>query len=231
MAVSPFYNTTSVSLFYYMAYNGVDRPRRLRELPARVDESPPQDTDAGGDGTASNVEGGMDVTERGDHAGVTGKYVNNGKPNGYTAITPFIVVDKPAEAIAFYETVFGARAKNVTALGDGDQRIIVHADIDFGDGYLQLGGPSPAYDLVLPPGDGKACYSLGIYVADVDRTVALAEAHGAAVREPATNFVSGDRYASILDPFGVRWSIMSRIEDIPEEESFRRVAEWSKNMM
>ena len=64
---------------------------------------------------------------------------------------------------------------------------------------------------------------------DVDHTLALAEANGAVVRHPATDFVSGDRYASILDPFGVRWSIMSRVEDIPEEESFRRVAEWSKS--
>ena len=175
------------------------------------------------------------MTERANHVhanatGVTGKYTTNGRPNGYTTLTPFIVVDRPAEAIAFYEKVFGAKAKNVTSFGDGEQRTIVHADIDFGNGYLQLGGPNPTYDLVLPPGEGKACCSLGIYVADVDRTLALAVENGAVVREPATNFVSGDRYASILDPFGIRWSIMTRIEDIPEDESFRRVEEWSKSM-
>jgi len=109
--------------------------------------------------------------------------------------------------------------------------VVVHADIDFGNGYLQLGAPNPTYRLVLPPGEGSACYSLGVYVPDVDRTLALAVANGATVREPATNFVSGDRYASILDPFGIRWTIMSRIEDISEEESIRRVAEWSKSMM
>jgi uncharacterized glyoxalase superfamily protein PhnB len=58
--------------------------------------------------------------------------------------------------------------------------------------------------------------------------VELAVEHGAVVREPAMDFVSGDRYASILDPFRVRWTIMSRIEDLSEEESFRRVSEWSK---
>jgi len=81
---------------------------------------------------------------------------------------------------------------------------------------------------VLPPGDDTACYSLGLYVPDVDRVVQLAVEHGAVVREPAMDFVSGDRYASILDPFRVRWSIMSRVEDLSEEESFRRVSEWSK---
>ena len=39
--------------------------------------------------------------------------------------------------------------------------------------------------------------------------------------------MSGDRFASIRDPFGVRWSIMTRVEDFSEEESARRVAEWA----
>ena len=62
----------------------------------------------------------MEETCMPDHEtylGVTGKYTTNGTPHGYTAITPFIVVDRPAEAIAFYEAVFGARAKNVRAVG------------------------------------------------------------------------------------------------------------------
>ncbi len=165
-----------------------------------------------------------------NNAGITGEYTKNGTPNGYTAITPFIVVNNPAEAIAFYETVFEAKAKNVTEIGVDGNKIIVHADVDFGNGFLQLGAANPAYRLVLPPGEGNACYSLGIYVPDVDRTFALAIANGATVREPLMNFVSGDRFCSILDPFGIRWSIMTRIEDISEEESYRRVTEWSKSL-
>jgi len=162
--------------------------------------------------------------------GTSGQYTTNGKPNGYTSITPFIVVSRPADAIAFYETVFGAKAKSVTEFGEDGDKMIVHAELDFGHGYLQLGAANPAYRLVLPPEGGDACYSLGIYVPDVDRTFALAVAHGATVREEPADFVSGDRFASVLDPFGIRWSIMTRIEDISEEESFRRVAEWSRKI-
>lgn len=115
-------------------------------------------------------------------------------------------------------------------MNDNGNKIVVHADIDLGNGFLQLGAANPAYRLVMPPGDGNACYSLGIYVPDVDQTFALAIANGATVREPVTNFVSGDRYCSILDPFGIRWSIMTRIEDLSEEESYHRVAEWSKSL-
>jgi uncharacterized glyoxalase superfamily protein PhnB len=162
-------------------------------------------------------------------ASVTGKYTTNGRPNSYTTLTPFIVVNQPAEAIDFYETVFGAKAKSVTSIGEEGNKIIVHAELDFGNGYLQLGAPTPAYGLELPPGEGKACYSLGIYVPDVDQTYALAKEKGATVREEPATFVSGDRYCSIIDPFGVRWSIMTRVEDISDEESYRRVEEWSKS--
>ena len=63
-----------------------------------------------------------------------------------------------------------------------------------------------------------------------DEVVDAATAAGATVREAPSNFVSGDRFASIRDPFGVRWSVMSRVEDISEEESARRVAEWAASM-
>jgi uncharacterized glyoxalase superfamily protein PhnB len=170
------------------------------------------------------------MTDHKNETGVTGKYTKNGTPVCYTAITPFIIVSDPAKAIDFYEKVFGAKAKNVTAMNNDGQATIVHAELDFGNGYLQLGAPTQAFQTVLPPGDGKACYSLGIYVPDVDRTLARAVEHGATVREPAATFVSGDRYASILDPCGIRWTIMTRVEDLLEEESHRRVNEWSKSM-
>jgi PhnB protein len=66
-----------------------------------------------------------------------------------------------------------------------------------------------------------------MYCADVDEVVDRAAQAGATIREPVSEFVSGDRYASIRDPYGVRWSIMSRVEDLSESESARRVAEWA----
>lgn len=58
--------------------------------------------------------------------------------------------------------------------------------------------------------------------------VARAEAAGAVIREAPSTFVSGDRFASIRDPFGVRWSVLTRVEDLSEDESARRVADWAK---
>ncbi|GIP17961.1 glyoxalase [Paenibacillus montaniterrae] len=162
--------------------------------------------------------------------GANGTYTKNGVPNGFTTLTPFIVVSQPAEAIQFYKEVFGAEVIDVTEFTDEQgQSLIVHAELDFGNGRLQLGAANPSYKLVLPPAEDNACYSLSIYVPSVDQTFELAVAKGAKVREPIANFVSGDRYGSILDPFGIRWSIMTRVEDLSQEESNRRVQEWAKS--
>ncbi|APB70170.1 glyoxalase [Paenibacillus polymyxa] len=170
------------------------------------------------------------MTESSEHVGVSGKYTKKGTPNGFTSITPFITVKNPSEAIEFYKTVFNARVKDITEYPDENgNKIIVHAELDFGNGFLQLGAANPAYQLVLPPDEENACYSFGIYVMNVDQVFENAVARGAKVREPIANFVSGDRFGSILDPCGVRWSIMTRIEDLSEEESSRRVAEWAKS--
>lgn len=155
--------------------------------------------------------------------GVSGKHTTDGVPHGSTSLTPFLAIPRAAEAVEFYRSVFGARVVDVTEI-DG---AVVHAELDFGNGRLQLGEPTPDYGLIPAPGGESDCYSIGLYCADVDALVEHAEQAGATIREPVSTFVSGDRFASIRDPFGVRWSIMSRIEDLSEEESARRVAEWA----
>ena len=101
------------------------------------------------------------------------------------------------------------------------------SDSRLGQGRLQIGEPNPDYHLVPAPDGDDDCYSVGFYCADADALVARAERSGATVREPLSTFVPGDRYASIRDPYGVRWSIMTRVEDLSEEESVQRVADWA----
>lgn len=155
--------------------------------------------------------------------GVTGEHTTDGIPHGSTSLTPFLAVAGAGRATEFYRDVFGARIVDVTEMGG----VVVHAEVDLGHGRLQLGEPNPAYGLVAAPDGDADCYSMGLYCADVDAVVERAVRAGATVREPVSTFVSGDRYASLRDPFGVRWSVMSRVEDLTEEESSRRVAEWA----
>jgi len=151
--------------------------------------------------------------------------ITDGRPQGYTTLTPFLVCSPAAEAIPFYEEVFGA---TVVGRMDGPDGTVMHAELDLGDGRLQLSDPNDAYGLVAPTGDddtvsGSTC----IYVPDVDAVFEKAVARGATVREKPSTFVTGDRFASIYDPFGHRWAVMTRVEDVSPEESERRLAEWA----
>lgn len=152
-----------------------------------------------------------------------GEYTENGRPRGFSSLTPFVALKDPKAALNFYTEVFGARLVNSSEV----EGMIIHAELDFGSGRLQLGEALEAYHLTpVDPDAEDSQFSLGIYVPDVDRVVETAIARGAALREPVVFFVSGDRYASIRDPFGIRWSVMTRVHDLSEEESARRVAAW-----
>ena len=151
--------------------------------------------------------------------------VTDGRPAGYTTLTPFLVCRPAAAAIDFYVAVFGAA---VVERMDGPDGTVAHAELDLGAGRLQLGDPDPRYGLVAPTGDGDADSSSAcIYVPDVDAVFAAAVAAGATVREEPATFVTGDRFCSVRDPFGHRWAIMTRVEDVAPEEARRRLAEWA----
>lgn len=158
--------------------------------------------------------------------GANGAHTTDGRPHVATTLTPFLAIRDAKAALEFYRDIFGARVTDVTEF-DG---LVVHAGLDFGLGLLQIGEPSPQYGLMPAPDGDEDCYSMGIYVSDVDAVTARAVEAGATVREEPSTFVSGDRYSSVRDPFGVRWSIMTRVEDLSEEESAARVAEWAASV-
>ena len=156
-----------------------------------------------------------------------GQYTDNGRPKGFSSLTPFVTLRDPKAALDFYTQVFGARLVNSTEM----EGVIIHAELDFGCGRLQLGAAQEAYHLLaLDPEAEDTQFSLGIYVPDVDSVVETAVARGAVLREAVVGFVSGDRCGSIRDPFGIRWSVMTRVEDLSDEESARRVDEWAAEM-
>ena len=82
---------------------------------------------------------------------------------------------------------------------------------------------------VVPGGGDDVTHSTVLYVPDVDAVYAAAVDAGAkGYGEPET-FVTGDRYAALLDPFGHRWAVMTRVEEVDPAEAERRVKEWLGN--
>lgn len=152
--------------------------------------------------------------------------ITNGRPDGYTTLTPFLVCSPAAEAIRFYADVFGA---TVVQRMDGPDGTVVHAELDLGLGRLQLGDPNDAYGLAAPTGreSDRVSSSTCVYVADVDAVFTRAVERGATVREEPATFVTGDRFASVYDPFGHRWAVMTKVAEISREEEERRLSEWA----
>ena len=92
---------------------------------------------------------------------------------------------------------------------DGPGGTVAHAELDFGNGRLQLSDPNEGYQIAAPDPKAPATHSIALYCGDTDAVVARAEKAGATIREPVQTFVTGDRFASILDPFGQRWTVMT----------------------
>jgi uncharacterized glyoxalase superfamily protein PhnB len=143
-------------------------------------------------------------------------------PDSYHSLTPFIAVADGAKAIEFYTSVFGAEVISRQDLPDGR---VAHSELKFGNSMLQLSSEMPQIGLRAPNGEWVHS-SLVHYVPDVDTTFAKAVAAGAKPVEALQTFLTGDRFGTVIDPFGHRWAIMTRVEDVSREEAERRVNEW-----
>ena len=145
-------------------------------------------------------------------------------PEGYHSVTPYLVVDDAKAAIDFYKRAFGAQEKFRMEMGDR----IGHAEILIGDSHVMLSEEFPEMGHRGPKALGGTPVSLMIYVEDVDKVFPQALAAGAKEQRPLVNQFYGDRSGTLLDPFGHQWTVSTHIEDVPEDEMQRRMAEFSK---
>jgi PhnB protein len=141
-------------------------------------------------------------------------------PTGYHNVTPYLVVDGAAAALAWYTKAFNAREMMRLAAPGGK---IGHAEIEIGDSRIMLADEAPAHNAKAPGAFGGSPISLHLYVPDVDAVVARATAAGATVKSPPENKFYGDRQGTVLDPFGHTWHISTHIEDVTNTEIERRM--------
>ena len=135
-------------------------------------------------------------------------------PDGYTAITPYLIVENAAGYLDFLGNAFGAVERTRVPMGEG---LIGHAEVEIGGAAVMLSD-------ALPPAFPVTSSQIHLYVEDVDAVYAQALSAGAtAVAEPADQFY-GDRIARVADPSGNQWSIASHVEDVDMDELMRRLA-------
>jgi PhnB protein len=134
-------------------------------------------------------------------------------------LIPSLVVADAGAALEFYVEAFGA--EEILRLHEPGGRV-AHAELSLFGGHIYLGSEVPARGFVPPPADHKS-FTTVLYVEDVDAFVARAVAAGATLEGPVADQFYGDRTARLRDPFGHRWSVQSRREELSPAEMQRRM--------
>ena len=135
-------------------------------------------------------------------------------PDGYTAITPYLVAEDASGLIEFLTNAFGAIERMRMPMPDGS---VAHAEVEIGGAAVMLGS-------AMPPEFPPTSAQIHLYVEDVDGAYAQAVAAGASgVAEPADQFY-GERIGRVIDPAGNTWTIATHVEDVTPEQMMERMA-------
>jgi PhnB protein len=142
-------------------------------------------------------------------------------PDGFTSVTPGLVVDGGADALEFYQRAFGAEVRVRLEMGGK----LMHSELHIGDAVVTVSDEMPEYGMKAPDPDAPTASSLLIYCEDADALHARAVEAGATEINPVADQFHGDRAGSVRCPFGHRWAIATHTEDMSGEELQRRMEE------
>lgn len=148
-------------------------------------------------------------------------------PDGYHAVTPTLTISGASDAIEFYKKAFDA--KEVYRFQGPDGKTIMHAEIRIGDSPIMLCDEMPQMGVLSPKSIGGPSGSIYLYVKDSDSVFNKAVSAGAKPIMPMMDGFWGDRFGSITDPFGHRWTIATKKKDMTEEEIEKAGREFMKN--
>ncbi len=135
-------------------------------------------------------------------------------PNGYHTVTPYYLVENPAEFIDFLKEAFNATEVFRSALPDGT---VMHAEVKIGNSMIMMGGVSGDYS--------PNSMMMYLYVEDSEAVYNQAIKAGATVVRELRDEFYGDRVGGVQDKFGHQWWIGTHVEDVSPEELERRQKE------
>jgi PhnB protein len=136
-------------------------------------------------------------------------------PEGYHAVTPYLIIKGASAAIDFYKRAFGAA--ELFRMPDASGKSVMHAEIKIGDSPIMLADEQPPM-YRGPQALGGTPVSLMIYVDDVDTVFPRALSAGAKEVKPVQDQFYGDRSGTLTDPFGHLWTIATHKKDVSSEE-------------
>ncbi|RPE42009.1 putative glyoxalase superfamily protein PhnB [Streptomyces sp. Ag109_O5-1] len=133
-------------------------------------------------------------------------------PEGYTTVAPWVVTDDTGAFLDFVAQAFGGEELGRVPTEAG---AIGHAEIRIGDTVVLAFDRSADWP-VMPS-------LLRVFVADADDTFARAVEAGGQVVTSLADDAFGQRGGRIKDPFGNIWWVVAHVEDVSEEEMWKRL--------
>jgi PhnB protein len=141
------------------------------------------------------------------------------RPQRYhDAVVPHIYIEGAAKGIAFYKEAFGAEELFRIARPDGK---ILHAELSILGSVVMLGDPDGKL-YAEPKALGRTTAGLHLFVDDNAAILKRAVAAGAREVQAPTEMFYGASSASLQDPFGHVWVLLTWKEDISPAEMEQR---------
>lgn len=140
-------------------------------------------------------------------------------PSRAHALTPHLFVRGVTAAIAFYRKAFGAVELFRNVLPDGT---ILFIELAVGDARLLVSEESKRLNALSPLSIGGSPVLLLLETDDVDDLARRAIFAGATVEMPVTEMFFGERYGIVVDPFGHRWALSTRREQLTPDDIIRQ---------
>ena len=147
-------------------------------------------------------------------------------PDGFHTTTPSIVVNNSKEAIEFYKKAFDAKEIYQMPTPDGKT---MHAMIQIGDSFVMMSDEFPQMGARSPTTIGGTATTIHLYVEDADKTYNQAIEAGAKPTMPIMDAFWGDRYGSVIDPYGHSWAVATHKKDMTPEEMQKAAQEFMAN--
>ena len=145
-------------------------------------------------------------------------------PDDSPILTPRLVVSSSADAIRFYEAVFGAKELERYTNPEG---LVVHAAISIRGAIVSLtDAHEDWYPAERPEGSPVLMTLTGD---DPDAVAQRAEEHGATILIPVADRFYGQREGRIRDPFGHLWILSRTIKKMSPEDIRRGVDQFGKH--
>jgi uncharacterized glyoxalase superfamily protein PhnB len=136
----------------------------------------------------------------GNHWFIATRLKGSPLPEGFHAITPYVITAGADAVMAFAKAAFGATERVRVPAGDGK---VMHAEMQIDDSVIEISDGSAQW----PP---KPC-NLHLYVSDADAAYRRALAGGASSLYEPMDQPYGDRECGVIDGGGNYWFIATHL--------------------